>query len=87
MKRKIESASQEPVNRDKCQHYWIIESPRGQTSRGVCKICGAERQFYNSWPFFPMGRPDESRTGTESPEPKEPTGEEARSEEDSNVEA
>jgi len=31
-----------------CRHHWIIESPRGATSRGVCKKCGAVREFRNS---------------------------------------
>ncbi len=31
-----------------CRHHWIIEVPNGPTSRGVCKRCGAEREFRNS---------------------------------------
>jgi len=31
----------------KCTHYWMIESPTRPTSRGVCKLCGAEREFRN----------------------------------------
>jgi len=23
-----------------CSHYWIFESPNGEKSRGVCKLCG-----------------------------------------------
>lgn len=34
----------------KCQHYWVIEGARGSISRGMCKLCGEEREFYNSWP-------------------------------------
>lgn len=47
---KVEAAPEEPVARDKCRHYWIIESPNGPTSRGVCKLCGAEKEFRNSFP-------------------------------------
>lgn len=47
---KVEAAPEEPVARDKCRHYWIIESPNGPTSRGVCKLCGAEKEFQNSFP-------------------------------------
>ena len=50
MKHKVEAAPEEPVARDKCRHYWIIESPNGPTSRGVCKLCGAEKEFQNSFP-------------------------------------
>ena len=32
-----------------CRHYWNIEAASGPTSRGVCKICGEEREFLNSW--------------------------------------
>ena len=30
-----------------CRHYWVIDPPVGPTSRGVCHLCGAERQFSN----------------------------------------
>ena len=29
-------------------HRWRIEEPKGHFSRGLCKICGAERLFKNS---------------------------------------
>lgn len=35
-----------------CQHHWAIEEANGSTSKGVCKLCGAERVFYNSFPQF-----------------------------------
>jgi len=31
----------------KCSHYWIIETPSGPISGGVCKFCGATREFKN----------------------------------------
>lgn len=33
-----------------CVHHWQIERPAGETSRGVCKLCGAIRLFTNSTP-------------------------------------
>lgn len=33
---------------DKCPHYWVIDSATGPTSRGVCKRCGAVKEFFNS---------------------------------------
>ncbi len=30
-----------------CCHHWIIEAPNGPTSKGVCRICGEEKQFNN----------------------------------------
>ena len=42
-----------------CRHHWVIESPHGVTSHGVCKLCGEEREFQNSasdtlWEGDPM---------------------------------
>ena len=31
-----------------CAHFWLIDSPNGPTSAGVCKICGEAREFRNS---------------------------------------
>lgn len=28
-------------------HRWVIEEPNGPTSSGVCKECGATKQFKN----------------------------------------
>jgi hypothetical protein len=33
-----------------CKHHWMIESPNGPTSMGVCKICGERSEFKNSMP-------------------------------------
>lgn len=32
-----------------CRHHWLIESPDGPTSLGVCRICGLEREFDNNF--------------------------------------
>ena len=31
-----------------CAHHWVIASPNGATSKGVCKRCGLEKDFPNS---------------------------------------
>jgi hypothetical protein len=31
----------------RCQHHWLIEEAAGPVSRGVCKLCGAKRDFFN----------------------------------------
>ncbi|HZP56668.1 MAG TPA: hypothetical protein VFC53_03835 [Dehalococcoidia bacterium] len=31
-----------------CAHHWVIASPNGATSHGVCKRCGLEKEFPNS---------------------------------------
>lgn len=45
-------APREPLSESECKHYWLIEGAGGPTSRGVCKFCGAEKEFHNSWPYF-----------------------------------
>lgn len=29
------------------QHHWLIDSPKGPASRGICRACGEERDFQN----------------------------------------
>ncbi len=38
------------VDTSVCHHFWLIESAKGHTSQGVCKLCGARKEFYNSIP-------------------------------------
>jgi hypothetical protein len=35
-----------------CCHHWIIDSPHGPISQGLCKNCGAEKEFLNYRPEF-----------------------------------
>ncbi len=28
-----------------CHHHWLIETPHGPACKGVCKLCGTEREF------------------------------------------
>ena len=37
----------ETVDDQPCQHHWLIEAPSGPFSKGVCRVCGEERQFQN----------------------------------------
>ncbi len=41
----VEGAEEE--KRSLCRHYWVIDSAGGPTSKGVCRVCGAQRQFKN----------------------------------------
>lgn len=50
-----EGIAEEPL----CRHHWVIESPQGAMSHGICKRCGEEREFQNSatdtlWEGDPM---------------------------------
>jgi len=38
---------QGPLQGGPCAHHWLIESPSGESSEGVCKLCGARRRFSN----------------------------------------
>ena len=31
-----------------CVHHWLIETPDGPVSKGVCKYCGVVRYFDNT---------------------------------------
>ena len=31
-----------------CHHYWVIDTAVGPTSKGVCRLCGAQREFDNT---------------------------------------
>ena len=28
-----------------CRHHWLLDPPSGPLDHGVCKFCGAERDF------------------------------------------
>jgi len=30
-----------------CPHHWVIDTPQGPVSHGLCKRCGEEREFQN----------------------------------------
>ena len=47
-------------SKGECKHYWIIESPSGPKSRGVCKYCGATKEFDNYWPYSTWDRESSS---------------------------
>lgn len=52
----IKDVSVEDITLDECKHYWKIESSNNPTSIGVCKYCGAEKEFLNSLPDYTVIR-------------------------------
>ena len=46
---KIKSLPQKTVVRESCCHHWVIEYPSTRTSKGICRLCGCEREFFNSF--------------------------------------
>jgi len=51
MSKVVEPGLKKRVNKAKCHHHWVIESPDGPTSIGICKYCGAVKEFSNFLPF------------------------------------
>ena len=47
MNQKLKARYRKPIARGECHHYWLIETPTGRTSKGVCKSCGATKKFKN----------------------------------------
>ena len=43
----IDAVAERPASTDTCRHHWIIETPSGPFSKGVCKLCGEEKDFEN----------------------------------------
>ena len=39
---------EQTLTEPECMHHWLIESPNGPTSEGVCKLCGQRSEFRNS---------------------------------------
>ena len=62
----------------RCRHHWIIETPHGATSRGLCKRCGASKRFPNAaedarWePAAGLGRWSSRRGGARPAEISRP---------------
>ncbi len=49
MNTRVKEEQKVPLVDNGCKHHWIIEPANGATSMGVCKVCQAEMEFYNSW--------------------------------------
>jgi hypothetical protein len=44
-----------------CRHHWLIEPAGSKKSKGVCKLCGAVREFLNdSNPSFVVDKRTEA---------------------------
>ena len=46
----IFDTSEASAPKQKCCHYWIVGITAGPASRGVCKFCGAQKEFKNYLP-------------------------------------
>jgi hypothetical protein len=42
-----QEAAKGGATRQRCRHHWIIEDPRDRKSEGMCKLCGAHKEFMN----------------------------------------
>jgi hypothetical protein len=60
----LEADSDKPEAAPDCSHHWVIESPNGPTSWGMCKYCGAKREFQN---YLPVSSWEEDRSASGKP--------------------
>ncbi len=49
-----------------CRHHWLIETPDGPTSLGVCRICGLERKFDNNFEHYVVDNNGHAYRGTQT---------------------
>lgn len=50
MRQKMTETVERVQTVEECRHHWAIAGAEGPTSRGVCKRCGAEKEFPNTLP-------------------------------------
>jgi len=54
-----ESAAVIPAASPACSHgahHWFLGNPTGPTTEGICKWCGARRQFSNDFSYSRRGQ-------------------------------
>lgn len=62
---KIEHKLEVVKEKGGCAHHWLIESAKGKNSRGVCRVCGAVKEFDNRGvDFFYDPEPEPTRVIT-----------------------
>ena len=67
-------AGTEVLEVSECEHRWIIDSPNGPSSNGVCLECGAEKQFLNYIEGTAWGYDVSVESGTRMPTKTEMQG-------------
>lgn len=67
MRRKEATTYREAKTQEECRHHWVIETAAGPVSRGVCKLCGAHKEFGNYLPDCLGIEKDDYREWAESP--------------------
>jgi hypothetical protein len=40
---------EQTTSTDACAHHWMLSSPAGDSTDGVCKLCGATRRFNDAY--------------------------------------
>ena len=59
------------ISVSECKHFWKIENSNSAASGGVCKYCGAEKEFLNALPDFTVVRRNSTVVpASDLPEPK-----------------
>jgi hypothetical protein len=62
MESTVNAVAERPTTTTTCRHHWIIETPTGPVSKGVCKLCGEKRDFENI--FYGYGQVSEPPKST-----------------------
>lgn len=47
MSKRTKKAEEPTEQQAQCAHQWLIESPQGPTSLGICSKCGERKKFVN----------------------------------------
>lgn len=68
MRKAVVTQPKKATKEGRCRHHWLIESPEGPTSLGICKLCGAQKEFRNSasdllWEDDPLSELSHGRWG------------------------
>jgi len=67
MTTKRQGTAAQPTTKQICRHHWVIELAQDPTSRGVCRLCGEQREFSN----FPHPAPEVTARRTGAPRPSQ----------------
>ena len=62
----------EQATAQQCCHHWIVEATDELTSKGVCKLCGEQKEFKNK--LHGRTSTSESGQGTVSDDERRPRG-------------
>ena len=60
VKRRLNTLQTE--SKETCSHHWVIDFAQEDTSKGVCRLCGQEKEFSNNLQTATEGKEKHPRT-------------------------